>query len=197
MMDNPTIVYIHGAFSSALGFTRLIEKLPEHYRLTPEYSVSRSASKVIQDIDALIRNAGNPVTIVGHSLGGILGVSVAQRNPLIEQVITISTPFGGCKAADLIKWLKPHTFFETISTSSHIIREMHNRVLRCPVTSMVTVRGDNPMFNEPNDSVVTVASQQALKGASYHLVKYNHNEVLMSDDVVDMVSKLTFKKEEE
>ena len=61
----------------------------------------------------------------------------------------------------------------------------------------MTVRGDNPMFNEPNDSVVTVDSQRALKGAMYNTLNYNHNEVLMTDEVVDMVERLTFKKEEE
>ena len=195
-MNTPTIVYIHGAFGSACGFTRLIEKLPEHHRFTPEYLVSRPISKVIQDIDALIRNVGKPVTIVGHSLGGVIGVSVSQRNQLVEQVITISSPFGGCKAADLLKWVKPHTFFETISTTSEIIREMHRRGLECPVTSIVTIRSDNPMFDEPNDSVVTVESQRALKGAMYNTVNYNHNEVLMTDEVVDMVERLAFKKEE-
>lgn len=193
-MTNPTIVYIHGAFSSSLGFTRVIEKLPEHNRLTPEYSVSRPAAKVIQDIDAMIKDANVPVTIVSHSLGGIIGVSISQRNPLVNQVITMSTPFGGSKAADLIKWVKPHTLFSTISTTSPIILEMHHKALRCPVTSIVTTRGDNPMFNEPNDSVVTVESQRALKGAIYHSMNYNHNEILMSDDIVNMVYQLVFNK---
>lgn len=187
-----TIVYIHGAFASQRSFVRIKDKLPAHTQITPEYSVETELSQIIENIDAMITQYGKPVSIVGHSLGGVIAVAIANNNPLVQKIITMGTPFGGCKAADLFKWFNPHVMFDGISTKSTIIRKNLASKLKCPVRSLVTTHGNNPMFFEPNDGVVSVASQISLKGPEYIQVPFSHSEVLMTDDAVNYIKEFIF-----
>ena len=190
----PHIFYIHGAFSSAIGFTRIIEKLPDHTAHTPEYTVDHSLESIILDINAQIVKLGKPVTIVGHSLGGVIAVAISHINPLVTNVVTMSSPFGGSKAADVMKWFNHHIMFESICTTSATLRRIRTSKLQCPVTSIITNKGGNPMFTEPNDGVVTVASQLALAGSKYVTLSVGHSEVLLTDDAVKITHDIVFAK---
>lgn len=149
--------------------------------------------KVVAKIDALVKSIGEPVSIISHSLGGVLSVAASHMNPLIQGVMTMGTPFGGCKAADVIRWFNRHIMFEGISTHGSVIRKNLNTPLSCRVVSIVTSKGGLPMFLEPNDGVVTVASQVALKGPEYIYLNHSHNEVLMSDEAVAVAQTFIFK----
>lgn len=187
------IVYVHGACASGKSFTRIIEKLPEHQAHIVEYTMDTDLEQVVRKIDAMIKQIGKPVSIISHSLGGVLSVAASHMNPLITGVMTMGTPFGGCKAADMIRWFNRHIMFEGISTHGVVIKRNLSTPLNCRVVSVVTSKSGNPMFLEPNDGVVTVASQVALKGPEYIYLHNTHNEVLMSDEVVAIAKSFIFK----
>lgn len=188
------IVYVHGACASGKSFTRIKEKLPEHQAHFVEYTMDSELEVIVAKIDELIKNIGAPVFIISHSLGGVLSVAASHLNPLITGVMTMGTPFGGCKAADLIRWFNRHIMFEGISTHGRLITKTLNKPLSCRVVSVVTSKSGNPMFLEPNDGVVSVASQVALRGPNYIYLNYSHNEVLMSDEVVSIAQNFIFKQ---
>lgn len=52
-------------------------------------------ARVVRRVDELARACGRPVTVVGHSLGGILGLSVARLRPdAVVHVVTLGSPLG-------------------------------------------------------------------------------------------------------
>ena len=58
-------------------------------------TVGADAERLIAAVEALYRETG-PVTLIGVSLGGILARLVAHRRPeLVQQVVTIASPFAG------------------------------------------------------------------------------------------------------
>ncbi len=59
-------------------------------------TVGPDAERLIERVAALAEDAGEPVTLVGVSLGGIMARLVAHRRPdLVREVITISSPYAG------------------------------------------------------------------------------------------------------
>ncbi|MEP1469348.1 MAG: alpha/beta hydrolase [Halieaceae bacterium] len=67
------------------------------------------------ELSALAGSSGGPVTLVGHSLGGIYAREIARMEPEnIRQVITLGSPFGsgrdtGSHASRMYKRLNPST----------------------------------------------------------------------------------------
>jgi triacylglycerol lipase len=54
------------------------------------------AERLIEQIEAFYDETGEPVTLVGVSLGGIMARLVAHRRPeLVREVVTVSSPFAG------------------------------------------------------------------------------------------------------
>lgn len=59
-------------------------------------AVGRDAERLIARVEAIRAEAGEKVTLVGVSLGGIMARIVAHRRPdLVREVITVSAPFAG------------------------------------------------------------------------------------------------------
>lgn len=59
-------------------------------------TIGRDAEHLVARIEAIAAEAGEPVTLVGISLGGIMGRVMARRRPeLVREVITISSPYAG------------------------------------------------------------------------------------------------------
>lgn len=187
------IIYIHGAFSTGLSFARIKENLPEHEALLPEYTVDMPLQDVVNSVDSIIKESKVPVHIVSHSLGGLIGVAVAQRNNLVQSVVTMSSPFGGSPAADTLKWFSSHQMFKSLDRSGTVLRNIHNNLLPCPVRCIITTSGNNPMILEHNDGVVSVKSQMALKSAERLVLDVNHFEVLLSDASIQLIKDFVFK----
>lgn len=59
-------------------------------------TIGHEAERLIARVEAVHAEAGEPVTLIGISLGGIMARVVARRRPeLVREVITISAPFAG------------------------------------------------------------------------------------------------------
>lgn len=63
-------------------------------------AIGRDSEMLLERIAALHRETGQPVTLVGISLGGIMARIAAHRAPeLVREVITISSPYAGSARA--------------------------------------------------------------------------------------------------
>lgn len=187
-----TILYIHGAFASSTSFNRIREKLPEHEAILLDYTVDDNLTKVIDDCVKKLKESGKRVSIVAHSLGGILGSIIAQKSQLVDQVVSMSTPYGGSKAADIIKWINPHPMFEQICTSSPLLRSLYAKPAGAKTLGIVTTMGKNPMMKEDNDGVVSIDSQTAWKEPEYVTVAYSHVEVLVANETITIIKEFLF-----
>lgn len=59
-------------------------------------SIGEDGALLLARIEALAAEAGQPVALVGISLGGIMARFVAHRRPdLVARVVTVSAPFAG------------------------------------------------------------------------------------------------------
>ncbi|MEG3087373.1 esterase/lipase family protein [Sphingomonas sp. PB4P5] len=69
-------------------------------RNTGVRAIGPDAEKLFARIRALHAETGQPVTLIGVSLGGIMARLAAQRLPgLVREVITVSSPFAGSPRA--------------------------------------------------------------------------------------------------
>lgn len=193
-----TVIYIHGAFASGLSFQRIKENLPKHVSHTPEYAVDQPMEEVIAKIDQLVNEIGDDVHLVAHSLGGIAATAVAQRNSLVKSVLTMSTPFGGSRIADSLRWFSAHELYQTLNSNSLLLRDIQRTAVPCRMHSIITTVGNNPMMYEANDGVVSLKSQLALPKTVNNTevqktkVALNHFEVLLSNTSIKLIKEFTF-----
>jgi pimeloyl-ACP methyl ester carboxylesterase len=134
-----------------------------------------------------------PYSIVAHSLGGVVGLRLAASGEPVERMFTMSTPFGGSRAAaffTLVFALTP--VFADINPYGATIRSVLNGEIRIPIRSIVSTGGGTPLMQEDNDGVVTVASQTRLVGPDYHSVAVNHHEVVLAEPVIDLAREFLF-----
>ena len=105
----PDLVLIPGLASSRETWRRTAERLRGHYRLhlvqidgfAGEPAQANATGPVFdpvaEAIGAYLGKIGHPVPVVGHSLGGTLGLAIAERHPgLISKLMLVDTlPFFG------------------------------------------------------------------------------------------------------
>jgi pimeloyl-ACP methyl ester carboxylesterase len=116
----PPLILVDGAFCSrAFGPAPKLARL-----LTPHFTVFTydrrgrgqsgdtlpySPEREVEDIAALIQEAGEPVSLVGLSSGGALALEAAASNLPIRKVIAYEPPFvgvdGSAKSAEHEPWL--------------------------------------------------------------------------------------------
>lgn len=191
--------FIHGANASPTSFKYIKKALEED----PEFNefslvdITYDCQEKLPDIVKILAASApskKPLYIIGHSLGGVLGVAISQRikyfdlPATVRGVLTMSSPFGGSESADYLKWLYPHYhLFKSISTQNRMITDLNAAGAVVPTLSIVTTSGNNPLYPTANDGVVTVKSQRSLPKANYIEMPYNHFEVLVSDTTVEHI----------
>lgn len=184
------IYYIHGLNSSRRSFNYLSEELEHNGDVLIDYdSRQRLEDSVTQVLKFIPKN--EPVVLVGHSLGGVIAMLIAIRGLVnVERVVTISSPLAGSKAAVYAQWVVSGIpVIGDLTPNATCIREIAASKPTFPVLSIFSTGGSLPTSNEPNDSVVSVASQKALPSAKKVEVKANHFEVLMHEKTVEQVRK--------
>jgi len=116
-----TVVFIHGIGHSGVVWQEIIERLPADIRCisidllgfgqSPKphwaiYSVRLQAKMFIATFLRL--GIKGPVTLVGHSLGGLVSVEIARKYPmLVRSLVLCSPPFYRPDPA--VRKLLPHT----------------------------------------------------------------------------------------
>lgn len=188
------IIYLHGFNSSHRSFNYLHAKLPEHDIVPVNYVSHQPLRDSIDEIRKKFPKTGR-FSLVGHSLGGVLATLLAAEHvDRVDHLVTISSPLGGSKAAGAMRWFPGHPkVLHDITPSSGKIELISQLKLVTPTLSVISTGGSLPTSTEPNDSIVTVASQRALPFGKKVEVKANHFEVLMHEKTVQVLEGFLFQ----
>ena len=189
------LVYIHGANATSESFnhirTRLGKGLDLNYDSRDGFEHNLAAMQ--QSLTGV-----NKCFFIAHSLGGIYALHLSHHLPTqVLGAVTLSTPYGGAEVAEFAKFFLPFSrLMRDIGPSSWAMRQADKIKIQHPWTNVVTVKGQSPFMHEPNDGVVTIASQRHHADMELVEVDCNHYEVVLSDAVVRLVKERVnkFKK---
>lgn len=97
--SGPPLLLVHGAMSDHRRW-RIVPQLAEHRTVHamdrrgrggsgdgPEWSLDREVDDVASLVDALAGESGQPVDLLGHSLGGLLALRAASRTPHVHRLV--------------------------------------------------------------------------------------------------------------
>jgi hypothetical protein len=183
------VVYIHGANASSESFNYIRDQLDIEDEVLLEYDSVNGFDNNLALMKSTLVNHDN-VLFVCHSLGGIYAVHLADYlKSKVLGAITISTPYGGSKAADYAKFFLPFSrLLHDIGPRSKPIKESQQIKIQCPWLNIVTTRGNCPWLTEANDGVVTIESMRHRKDMELIELPLNHYEVVISKQTTDIIS---------
>lgn len=190
------IWYIHGANATPASFTYIKSVMPEHKITDIVYSANDPIEQTLAKLSARV---DGPIHIVSHSLGGVLAVRLSQLHPdKVRSVIAMASPLGGSEMASRMRMLLPfNVFLKNIVPTNSVIRELLDTGIKVPTLKMITTAGASPFDTKQGDGVVTVESQQALKGGVEMACHLNHFEVLLDPNVAEFVRGFVVRFEEQ
>lgn len=181
------LVYIHGASATSESFNYIRKHIPSK-DVVINYDSRNGFENNFKSMYEQLSKI-DKVFYIAHSLGGIYALHLA--NALPKQTlgaVTLSTPYGGAEVADYAKYFLPFSrLMRDIGPSSWAMKEAKNIKIQHPWTNVVTMKGQSPFIVEPNDGVVTIASQKKHDDMELIEIDYNHYEVVLSDKVIDII----------
>jgi pimeloyl-ACP methyl ester carboxylesterase len=182
------LVYIHGANATSESFNYIRSKIGSG--IDVNYDSRNGFENNLNDMLAQLKDVKD-LAFVAHSLGGVYALHIANALPdNVSGAVTISTPYGGAEVADYVQYFLPFSrLMRDIGPSSWAMRQADKIKIQHPWTNIVTVKGQSPFMHEPNDGVVTIASQKHHEDMELVEVEYNHYEVVLSDAVIDIIKK--------
>jgi pimeloyl-ACP methyl ester carboxylesterase len=190
-----TLVYIHGASATSESFNYIRSKLGDGIDINYDSrnGFENNLAEIIEHLKPI-----KDIAFVAHSLGGIYSLHVANAIPnQVRGAVTLSTPYGGAEVAEYAKYFLPFSrLMRDIGPNSWAFKQADKIKIQHPWTNIVTVKGQSPFMLAHNDGVVTVASQKHHVDMELVEVDYNHYEVVLSDQVVDLIRERVnkFKK---
>jgi pimeloyl-ACP methyl ester carboxylesterase len=189
------LVYIHGANATSESFNYIRSKLGKGIDIN--YDSRNGFENNLNDMQSTLKDCNN-IVFVAHSLGGIYSLHLANSMPsAVTGAVTLSTPYGGAEVADYAQYFLPFSrLMRDIGPSSWVMKQAKRIRIQHPWTNIVTVKGQSAFMHEPNDGVVTIASQKHHEDMELVEVDYNHYEVVLSDVVVKLIKERVnkFKK---
>ena len=192
------ICFIHGLNSSANSFNFVYERLKCDDVVFHKINYD-SHQPLVESLTQVIKQLprGKKVSLVGHSLGGVIATLVANECAAqVEKLVTISAPLNGSRAAATLRWLPGSSpVLSDIMPSSKFILQCGELNLEVPTISIISTGGHLPTSGEPNDSVVAVSSQRGLKFGRKVEIKASHFEILMSEKTIKTLSDFLLKDE--
>lgn len=127
-----------------------------------------------------------PCHVVGHSMGGLIALSLAGQ-PWVKSISTISTPVGGLDLNIFQVMFSRSRLMQEISSTSSFIETLTKRVITQPCQHLISTQGFNPWIYEPNDGVVTVRSQKAHAWGPQWMISANHCEIMLEPQTVKIL----------
>jgi pimeloyl-ACP methyl ester carboxylesterase len=189
------LVYIHGANATSESFNYIKSKLGSGIDIN--YDSRNGFENNLKDMQATL-DSHKDLVFVAHSLGGIYSLHLANIMPdKVKGAVTLSTPYGGAEVADYAQYFLPFSrLMRDIGPSSWVMKQASRIKIQHPWTNIVTVKGQSPFMHEPNDGVVTIASQKHHDDMELVEVEYNHYEVVLADPVTKIIKERVkqFKK---
>lgn len=182
------LVYIHGASATSESFNYIREHIGGD-DIVVNYDSRNGFQKNLADIMYQLEKH-NKIFFICHSLGGIYALHLANAMPnQVLGAVTLSTPYGGAEVADMAKFFMPFSrLLKDIGPNSWVMRQASSIEIQHPWCNIVTTKGSSPWIMQPNDGVVTIASQQH-HSQDMELVEipHNHYEVVLNKQVVDLI----------
>lgn len=186
------IFAIPGAFSTPTIYNYLQLCLGREYAWESiDYS---NDTANVQDIISRVKPGKGAYHVVGHSLGGLIALSLSTQ-PWVKSVTTISAPLGGLDVNPMQRWFSRSEFLGEIRSGGQFVLDLQHTEPKVPTQHLVSVKGFNPYVYEPCDGVVSIRSQMAYSLGKVHQVESNHSEIMLSDHTVDLLRNFWNKKE--
>ena len=150
----PRVVFVHGLFGQGKNWTTIAKALSDGHRVTlldlPNHGHSPWTERVdyvdmAQMVAAELESFGEPVTLVGHSMGGKVAMQLALRRPeLLRALVVVDIaptdyPESGGRTEDPDEEASPFAAFiaamQAIDLDGLQTREDADRALRTAVPS--------------------------------------------------------------
>ena len=182
-------VYIHGASATGESFNYIRSQMPGDDIVLEYNSRNGFDNNLNEMIDAL--ESVDDMFFVCHSLGGIYALHIADYyRDRVHGAVTLSTPYGGAEVADYAKYFYFFSqLLKDIGPRSGPMKKADKIDITWPWTNVVTTKGSAPWIIEPNDGVVTLNSQRAHKDMELIDVDYNHYEVVLSPQIIEIIKE--------
>lgn len=190
-----TIVFLHGAWASPRCFNYIRTHLPKHQAILPEYefgpTLYDTVKEVSYDINSHLKT--DEYVLIGHSLGGILGYRLALDDMRCKKVVTISAPFNGSvHAAAVHNMIEPWPPKTDLVPNSDFLTKLKTQDSHFKALSLISTGGKMPMFNEPNDNVLTVSTQINSPIKNQIQISTTHLEILQHEETVEKIHRFIF-----
>ena len=188
-------LFIHGAFASKHSFNYIEHKIGALGKLWVcqhlEYdSHTENVFDIVERGKEILNDNNFEITIVGHSLGGLIALSLASEKN-VKKVVTISSPLSGI---DISPLFAPYLLINCpllvdVLPQSKFIRDIKRKDFNIPINVISTEVNFYPVIPEPSDGVVTVKSQTSWvpKDATIDIINASHHEVLQMPEIIDKI----------
>lgn len=184
------LVFIHGHRATTTSFNFIRTQFSQYRQIFLQYDSGKGFYKNQEDMLEKLHGLDD-IFFVAHSLGGIHALHLANQIP--QRVIggvTISTPYGGSEAAEVLAYVMPF---------NQVLRDIHPRGIPIsaskrfkvnhPWTNIVSVKGGSPLMAAANDGVVTLDSMRSRDDMALIDVGSNHYEILLNPRTIAIIRR--------
>ena len=182
------LVYIHGNHATADSFNFIRSKLSGYNDILLEYDSGHGFYS--NHATMLERLAGmRDLFFSAHSLGGIHALHLAaELNDRVLGGVTMSTPYGGSEAAEVVAYLLPFSqVLQDIRPRSAPILDGKRIALNVPWTNLVSTAGASPFMLAANDGVVTQDSMRHRDDIQLVDIACNHFDIVLSQEALAVI----------
>jgi hypothetical protein len=175
-------------------FNLIDEMLSVHKSTFISYSGSKNIDNILEEVLSQIPT-DTEISIVGHSLGGILGHLITlQPNIKVKDLVTISAPFGGSDSLFSTKYFLPnYGVLDDITPQSGTIKKMTVQPrITGKFASLISTKGFNPFINGSNDGIISINSQEAGCAELVIPIATGHFDILKHHQTVNEIEKILF-----
>jgi pimeloyl-ACP methyl ester carboxylesterase len=140
----PIVIVLHGLFATAGALRPLrkrIEAATGHATASFTYAPGSNLRALVARLRRLLYELpDNPISMVGHSMGGLVArycVQVGDRDPRVRRTISLASPFFGSRIAHYV----PRALCPGIEPGSPALDELlrnHDRGAHVPHTSIAS-----------------------------------------------------------
>jgi pimeloyl-ACP methyl ester carboxylesterase len=182
------ILLIHGANASPLCWKTLKLMLPQYDYYDFSYDIcGERFERIVERAQKAVEAVGAEA-VIAHSFGSIVAWHALQTSQTVQRAVTIASPWAGSVVSDMVQTmtmgLLPTHFFR--STGRAFVAEV---ATKCPPVPFLNVVATRSSFfpSIPNDGILPVLSQQQIMGAKTIFLHHSHNEILVSDDLMQAI----------